>query len=42
MTRNQIHFATSLPSSSEAVDGMEDELPIITNNDSHHCHNRTK
>lgn len=37
MTRNHIHFATSLPRSSEAVDGMEDEVPIPTN-DSHHCH----
>jgi len=37
MTRNHIHFATSVPSSSsssssssEAVDGMEDEVPIPT------------
>lgn len=41
MTRNHIHFATSLPRSSsfEAVDGMEDEVPIPTN-DSHHCHHQ--
>jgi 2'-phosphotransferase len=49
MTRNHIHFATSLPSSSsssssssEAVDGMEDEVPILPTNDSHHCHHHTK
>lgn len=32
MTRNHIHFATSLPSSSssKAVNGMEDEVPIPT------------
>jgi len=46
MTRNHIHFATSVPSSSsssssssEAVDGMEDEVPIPTN-DSHHHHTK--
>ena len=44
MTRNHIHFATSLPSSSstsEAVGGMEEKVAIPTN-DSHHCHHQTK